>query len=100
MLKMLQIFIKDLKSTAIRERKSRNKSWRKFQHNSKRSRNGWNRNNYSKTVETVIKGIKNQKAGDRFGWKAEWIKSLEAIYNKIEKEKKTPAQCRYTITKQ
>ena len=40
-----------------------------------------------KTVETVVKGIKNQKAGDRFEWKAEWIKSLEAIYNKIKRKR-------------
>lgn len=46
-----------------------------------------------KMVETGLKEINNKKAGDRFGWKVEWIanrerkmiKSLTATYNTIEK---------------
>ena len=53
-----------------------------------------------KAVQTDIKGIKNNKAGDRFGWKAEWIKRLAAIYNKLQEERKIPAQWRYIIIKQ
>ena len=47
-------------------------------------------------LETAVKGMKNKKTRDRFGWNAillknwvqEMIKSLAALYNKLEEEKK------------
>ena len=51
-----------------------------------------------KIVEIAIKGMKNKKASDRYGWKAEWIKnggkemnkSLTVLYNRTEEEKCVP----------
>ena len=46
-------------------------------------------------VKNGISTMRNRKAGDKLGWKAEWliegrvemIKSLEILYNRIEQEK-------------
>ena len=46
-------------------------------------------------VKKAISTMKKRKAGDKVGWKAEWlieggdemIKSLEILYNRIEQEK-------------
>lgn len=49
-------------------------------------------------VKAAVKRMKNEKLGDRFGWKAKWtkngkqkmIKGLTAAYNKIDKEENIP----------
>ena len=51
--------------------------------------------------------MKKRKAGDKLGWKAEWlieggdemIKSLEILYNRIEQEKIIPKQWLQLIIK-
>ena len=51
--------------------------------------------------------MKKKKAGDKVGWKAEWlieggdemIKSLEILYNTIEQEKIIPKQWQQVIIK-
>ena len=51
-------------------------------------------------VKKTILTMKKRKAGDKLGWKAEWlieggdemIKSLEILYNRIEQEKIIPKQ--------
>ena len=58
-------------------------------------------------IEKAIRGMKNKKAGDVNNWKAEWIKeggeemvkSLAVLYNRMEMEKKVPAQWRKTKIK-
>ena len=58
-------------------------------------------------VKKAISTMKKQKAGDKVGWKAEWlieggdemIKSLEILYNRIEQEKIIPKQWKQVIIK-
>ena len=58
-------------------------------------------------VKKAIPTMKKRKAGDRVGWKAEWliqggdeiIKSLEILYNRIEQEKIIPKQWQQVIIK-
>ena len=58
-------------------------------------------------VKKAISTMKKRKAGDKVGWKAEWlieggdeiIKSLEILYNRIEQEKIIPKQWKRFIIK-
>ena len=58
-------------------------------------------------VKKAISTMKKRKAGDKVGWKAEWlieggdemIKSLEILYNRIEQEKIIPKQWQRVIIK-
>ena len=58
-------------------------------------------------VKKTILTMKKRKAGDKLGWKAEWlieggdemIKSLEILYNRIEQEKIIPKQWLQLIIK-
>ena len=51
-------------------------------------------------VKKAISTMKKRKAGDKVGWKAEWliqggdemIKILEILYNRIQQEKIIPKQ--------
>ena len=58
-------------------------------------------------VKKAISTMEKRKAGDKVGWKAEWlieggdemIKSLEILYNRIEQEKIIPKQWKRFIIK-
>ena len=58
-------------------------------------------------VKKGINKIKRKKAGDRLGWKAEWLKeggkemakSLAVLFNRIEEEGEIPKQCHLTTIK-
>ena len=57
-------------------------------------------------VEKEINKIKRKKAGDRLGWKVEWIergkgngKSLAVLFNRIEEEGEIPKKCQLTTIK-
>ena len=60
-----------------------------------------------KMIKAAINKLKNNKASDRLGWRAEWIKeggeemikSLSILFNRIEMEVLTPVQWRQTIIK-
>ena len=51
-------------------------------------------------VKKAIGKLKNKKASDRLGWRAEWlkeggeeiVKSLSNLFNRIEREQRTLAQ--------
>ena len=51
--------------------------------------------------------LKNKRASDRLGWKAEWlmeggeeiVKSLSILFNRIEREQRTLIQWRQTTIK-
>ena len=53
-------------------------------------------------VKKAIAKLKNKRASDRLGWRAEWlkeggeeiVKSLSILFNRIEREKKTLMQWR------
>ena len=58
-------------------------------------------------VKKAISTMKKRKGGDKVGWKAEWlieggdemIRSLEILYNRIEKEKIISKQWQQVIIK-
>ena len=58
-------------------------------------------------VKKAMSTMEKRKAGDKVGWKAEWlieggdemIKSLEILYNTIEQEKIIPKQWQQVIIK-
>ena len=53
-----------------------------------------------KMVKKAIAKLKNKRASDRLGWRAEWlkevgeeiVKSLSILFNRIEKEQRTLTQ--------
>ena len=58
-------------------------------------------------VKKAIAKLKNKRASDRLGWRAEWlkegeeeiVKSLSILFNRIEKEQKALTQWRQTTIK-
>ena len=58
-------------------------------------------------VKKAIAKLKNKKASDRLGWRAEWlkeggeeiVKSLSILFNRIEREQRTLMQWRQTTIK-
>ena len=58
-------------------------------------------------VKKAISTMKKRKAGDKLGWKSEWliekgderIKILEILYNRIQQEKIRPKQWQQVIIK-
>ena len=58
-------------------------------------------------AKEAISTMKKRKAGDKIGWKAEWlieggdkmIKSREVLHNRIEQEKIIPRQWQQVIIK-
>ena len=58
-------------------------------------------------VKKAIAKLKNKRASDRLGWRAEWlkergeeiVKSLSILFNRIEREQRTPIQWRQTRIK-
>ena len=58
-------------------------------------------------VKKAIAKLKNKRASDRLGWRAEWlkeggeeiVKSLSILFNRIEREQKTLMQWRQTTIK-
>ena len=58
-------------------------------------------------VEKAIAKLKNKRASDRLGWRAEWlkeggeeiVKSLSILFNRIEREQRTLMQWRQTTIK-
>ena len=60
-----------------------------------------------KMVKKAIAKLKNKRASDRLGWRAEWlkevgeeiVKSLRILFNRIEREQRTLMQWRQTIIK-
>ena len=58
-------------------------------------------------VKKAIAKLKNKRAGDRLGWRAEWlkeggeeiVKSLSIIFKRIEREQRTLIQWKQTAIK-
>ena len=58
-------------------------------------------------VKKAIAKLKNKRASDRLGWRAEWlkeggeeiVKSLSILFNRIEREQRTLTQWRQTTIK-
>ena len=58
-------------------------------------------------VKKAIAKLKNKRASDRLGWRAEWlkeggeeiVKSLSILFNRIEREQRTLIQWRQTTIK-
>ena len=58
-------------------------------------------------VKKAIAKLKNKRASDRLGWRAEWlkerreeiVKSLSILFNKIERDQRKLVQWRQTTIK-